>query len=163
MNSGYWINYRTGKVFRIDEHERWIRRWPNAKKLGIPEDLFNEFSEFEPEKDRNEFLMYVMEKAPVMRMRGHGSVYSFEFNTRRAKKPIESVWEFGMDYAGDYTSMYVVNFATKETVQMLFKDFNKFMVDGREDAIMRVAKKITLTRGDQDMVHFFGKENVNPL
>ena len=163
MNSGYWINYRTGKVFRIDEHERWIRRWQNAKKLGISEDLFDEFDEFTPEKDRDEFLMYVMEKAPVMRMRGHGVMYSFEFNTRRAKKPLEAIWEFGEDYAGDYTSMYIVNFATKETVQMLYKDFNNLMMEGREDAVLRVAKKIKLRRGSQDMVNILGEERVKSL
>ena len=163
MNSGYWINYNKSKFFRVDEHERWIRRWQNAKKLGISKDLFDEFGEFTPVEDREELLLYVMEKAPVMRMRGHGAQYSFEFNTRRAKKPIESIWEFGMDYAGDYTSMYIVNFATKEVVQMLFKDFNDLMENGRDDAIMKVAKKMKMRRGSQDMAYILGEEHVKPL
>ena len=163
MNSGYWINYSTGKVFRIDEHERWIRRWNNAKKLGIPESLYDEFDEFTPVEDRDEFLMYVMEKAPVMRMRGHGVVYSFEFNTRRAKKPIEAVWEFCEDYAGDYTSVYIVNFATKEQVQMLYKDFRDLMEQGRETDIMKTAKIFKIRRGSQDMASILGKEHVEAL
>lgn len=163
MNSGYWINYSTGKKFRIEEHERWIRQWRNAKKLGISSDLFDEFDEFTPVEDRDEMLMYVMEKAPVMRMRGHGGLYSFEFNTRRAKKPLESIWEFCMDYAGDYTSLYIVNFATKEKVQMLYKDFNNLMMEGLEDAVLRVAKKIRLRRGSQDMANILRGDNVEPL
>jgi hypothetical protein len=163
MQAGYWINYVKGKAFRIDEHEMWIRRWENAKKLGISSDLYKEFSEFEVKEDRDEFLMYVLEKAPVMRMRGHGATYAFEFNTRRTKKPLDSVWEFGMDYAGDYTNMYIVNFATKETVQMLYKEFNELMMNGREDAVLRVAKTFKVRRGSQDMRSILGKENVKPL
>ena len=163
MDAGYWINYAKSKEFRIDEHENWIRNWPNAKKLGIPEDLFDEFDDFEAVKDRDEFLMYVMEKAPVMRMRGHGALYSFEFNTRRAKKPLEAIWEFGMNQAGDYTSMYIVNFATKETVQMLYKDFNELMMEGRENAVLRVARKFQLRKGSQDMASFLGEDNIKPL
>ena len=160
MQSGYWINYVTGKMFRIDEHERWIRRWQNAKKIGVSSELFDEFDEFVPQKDREEFLLYVMEKSPLMRMRGHGATYSFEFNTRRAKKPINAIWEFGMDYAGDFTNMYIVNFATKETVQMLYKDFNELMEGGREDALLRVAKRFKMRRGSQCLSSVVGKENI---
>jgi len=163
MQLGFWINYSKNKTFRIDEHETWIRRWQNAKKAGVHADIFEEFSEYEPIEDRDEFLMYVMEKVPLIRMRGHGQTFTFEFNTRRAKKPLEAIWEFGMDYAGDYSNFYIVNFATKETVSMLYKDFEEIMMDGRESDLMRAAKKITIRRGSQDMQRILGKDNVKPL
>ncbi len=53
MELGFWLNDKTGKMFRIDEHERWIRKWTNAKKLGISKNGYDDFlKQFEPVEDR---------------------------------------------------------------------------------------------------------------
>ena len=140
MKEGYWINYRTGKTFPIDEHEQWIRRKGNAKKLGLPQRLIDAFDEFETKKDRDKFLTFLMQHAPVMRVRGHGNYITFEFSSRRRNGPMDSIWEWGLDNgAGPFTGMYIVNFATGEKTSIYWKDFKEAMEIEGADAVMRVA------------------------
>jgi len=140
MKEGFWINYRTGKEFDIDEHERWLRRKGNARKLGLPKKLTDGFGEFEPVKDRNKFLLFVMKHAPVMRVRGHGTYVTFEYSSRNRRAPMDSIWMWGLDNgAGPFTSLYIVNFATGEKTSVNWKDFKAAMESGGPDAVMRVA------------------------
>ena len=137
MEMGFWLNYRTGKEFRIDEHEQWIRKWTNAKKLGITKDVYDEMIEkFELRKDRDKMLLWLMSRTSIMRIRGHGVSVTFEFGSDSSKKPLESIWMWGEDYAGDYTHLHITNFKKKKVVNILYKDFKKYFDDGREDAIM---------------------------
>lgn len=142
MKDGFWINYRTGKEFQIDEHESWIRRGSNAKKLGLPQRVIDAFDEFEPVKDRDKFLVFIMQHAPVMRVRGHGNYVTFEFASRRRNDPIDAIWSWGMSNAGPMTGMYIVNFATNEKTSMYWKDFETAMERGGSEAVMRVASVV---------------------
>ena len=140
MKEGYWLNYKTGKEFSIDEHERWLRRGNNAKKLGLPKRVIDAFSEFEPVKDRDKFLTFVMQHAPVMRVRGHGNYITFEYASRRRNDPIDAIWMWGLkNGAGPFTGLYVVNFATGEKTSMYWKDFKEAMDEGGASEVMRVA------------------------
>lgn len=140
MKDGYWINYKTGKDFPIDEHERWIRKPANAKKLGLSKELMETFENFTPKRDRNKFLLFLMKHAPIMRVRGHGHYVTFEYSSRRRNPPIESAWLWGMENAGPFTTMRITNFATNETVEMSFKQLDELMESGGAEAVMRVAK-----------------------
>jgi len=142
MNLGFWINYSTGEVFRIDEHERWIRRWPNAEKIGIKEEIYKEYMEkFEATKDRNKLLVWLMGKVPVIRVRGHGSVVTFEFATERVRPVLDAIYDWGSQYAGSFSNFHIVNLKKNKTVDMLFKDFKKYYEEGREDSIMEECGK----------------------
>lgn len=138
MKDGLWINYRTGKDFVIDEHEQWIRRKGNAKKLGLPKKVIDGFSKFKPVKDRDKFLLFIMKNAPVMRVRGHGNYATFEFASRNRRQTMDSVWMWGEENAGPYTGLRIVNFATGEEVSMMYEQFEKLMDIG-PDEIMRHA------------------------
>jgi len=139
MKEGYWINYRTGKEFAVDEHERWLRRKGNARKLGVPKKVVEAFGEFEPARDRDKFLLFVLRRAPVMRVRGHGGQVSFEYASRSRRAPMDAVWLWGLGNAGPFTALYIVNFATGEKTSILWKDFEDAMEEGGVDAVMRVA------------------------
>jgi len=139
MKDGLWINYRTGKEYPIDEHERWLRRDNNAKKLGLSSKLIDSFEDFEPTKDRNKFLLFLMSHAPIMRVRGHGNYVTFEFSNRSSKDAVDSIWMWGLKNAGDYTNLYIVNFKTNEKTTILWKDFKDAMDSGGSDAVMRAA------------------------
>jgi hypothetical protein len=139
MKEGYWINYKNGKVFNIVEHETWLRRRGNAKKLGVPPNVIRAFSEFEPVRDRDKFLMFIMQHAPVMRVRGHGNYVSFEYASRDRSAPLEAIWDWAMDNAGPYTLLYIVNLVTKEKTQIYYQDFEIAMGDGGARAVMRAA------------------------
>jgi hypothetical protein len=144
MKEGWWINTRTGKVFQIDEHERWLRRDNNADKLKISKGIQKSFSKFKPVKDRDEFLLYVMRKADAMRARGHGSYVTFEYHSRSKRDPMEAIWMWGLKNAGPMTGMYIVNFATNEKTSIRWSDFLKFMENDDPDGIMRVAHKFDI-------------------
>ena len=137
MQLGFWLNYKTGKIFRIDEHERWIRRWDNAKKLGISESLFDEYTnKFKPSDDRNKMLLWLMNKAPIIRVRGHGSTVTFEFASSKIRPVLDTLYEWGEDYAGDYSNFHISNFKKKKKVDMLYKDFKELYENGQENRIM---------------------------
>lgn len=135
MKDGYWINYETGKNFEIDEHERWIRRGGNATKLGIPSFIQDDFEKYVQVDQRNEFLMYLMQNAPIMRMRGHGTYLTFEFSSDSIRKPLEAVYEFCSNRAGPYTQLIINNFAKKDSVQLNWKEFKQRYSD--DETILR--------------------------
>jgi len=142
MELGFWLNYKTGNVFRIDEHEDWIRRWENAKKLGISSNIYNKYTDvFKPKEDREKMLLWVMNNAPIIRARGHESSVSFEFSSVKVKDALFTIYEWGEDYAGDYTHMHIVNFKKKKKVDILWKDYKKYFDDGRENMIMEERSK----------------------
>lgn len=139
MKEGYWINYKTDKTVTIHEHERWLRSKGNAKKLGVPPRVISMFSNFKPEKDRDKFLMFVMKNAPVMRVRGHGNYVSFEYNSRARKDPMDAIWMWGQKNAGPFTGLYIVNFATREKIEINWNAFEESIERGGPDAVMKAA------------------------
>lgn len=143
---GYWANYETGKIFPINEHERFLRETGNAKKIGVPQRVVSMFKKFTPEKDRDKFLMFVMANAPVMRIRGHGNYSSFEYSSHSRREPLSVIWEYGKKNLGPMSGMNIINFATKENVQMSFQEFEENMQSGGYDAVMRVASAMTINK-----------------
>ena len=153
MREGYWINYRTNKEFPTEEHERWVREEKNAKKLGLSRAVIDKFVSFEPVKDRNELILYIVSNAPVMRVRGHGNYVTFEFSTRSRKRAaLDAIWTHLMGKAGPFTGMRIVNFATHDTIEMLYKDFEERMEQDDYEAVLRRATKIELKPKHQALV-----------
>ena len=147
MNEGYWINYDTGKEFPINEHERWLRTPGNAQKLGVPRSVIAMFKKFKPEKDRDKFLMFVMSKASVMRVRGHGGHVAFEYSSRDRQAPMDAIWMWGKRNAGPFTGLYIVNFGTNETTSIIYSQFEEAMESSGPEGVMRVAsEKFSLRR-----------------
>lgn len=140
MKAGYWINYDTGKEFPVNEHEQWIRKRGNAKKLGLSKKVMGALKEFKPVKDRDKFLAFIMQHAPVMRVRGHGNYVTFEYSSRSRNDPMDAIWLWGLKSAGPYTGLYIVNFATGEKTSIYWQDFKEAMDEGGPTAVMRVAK-----------------------
>jgi len=139
MREGLWINYKTGKTFPIHEHEQWLRGKGNAKKLGVPPKVISAFKKFKPGGDRDKFLLFVMKNAPVMRVRGHGQSVSFEYSSRNRHDPMDAIWMWGQRNAGPFTHLYIVNFATRESTQMFWQEFEENMEKGGAQAVMRAA------------------------
>ena len=139
MREGYWINFKTGRVFEIAEHEQWIRDLKNARSLGLPSGLIAMFGNFRPTRDRDKFLLFIMQHAPVIRARGHGDYVSFEYASRERHDPLDAIWIWGKQNAGPFTMFHIVNFATKENVEMIFQEFEDAMDKGGAEAVLRVA------------------------
>jgi hypothetical protein len=141
MVGGYWINYDRERTFQADEHESWLRSSGNAKKLGVPPNVISMFDKFKPMRDRDKFLMFVMQHAPIMRVRGHGDYMTFEYNSRSRREPLDAIWMFGKKNLGPFSTMLMVNFATKENTQMSFQEFEENMQSDGYEAVMRVASR----------------------
>jgi len=136
MTEGYWINYSTGKVFEIPEHETWIREAKNAKRLGVPE---NVHSLAENIKNRDKYLVFLMQHSPIMRVRGHGVEVAFQFSTHNRQEAMDAIWMWGKKNSGPLTWLSIDNFATRENIQMQFEEFDKQMDSGGAEAVLRVA------------------------
>lgn len=126
MKEGYWINYETESIFLIDEHEQWIRRDGNAHKLGISASTMRTaISQYTQFTDRNAFLTYLMRHAPIMRVRGHVDMVTFEFHSEGSELPIRTISKFGEDYLGPHSVLNIFNFASNTTWRGQLSDLAK--------------------------------------
>ena len=123
MKEGYWINYRTKKFFEIYEHEYWIRDEKNAWNLGLTKLLISRFQDFRPSIDRDEFLLYIMKSAPVMRVRGYGVSVSFQFWAKSPVEPLDAIRKWARKNAGPLTFLNIMNYGGPGSVQLSYKDF----------------------------------------
>lgn len=142
MTEGYWINYRNGKVIPIHEHETDIRNPATWKKLGFSVNDMEQFKPFKPGKDREKFLLWLLQKYPLMRVRGHGASVTFDFNNRSRQAPIDAIFDFGEDNLGPFSSLSINNYATRENVSMSFSDFESLMNSDGAEGILRVGSDI---------------------
>ncbi len=118
MKDGWWLNYRTGRWFPIHEHELWIRTGENARLLGGARGVARQFGRFRPVMDRNRFLLWLMEKTPVMRIRGHRGYVTFEFHARACRRPLQAIAKFAGAEATPPTCLHIVNLATEEAMDV---------------------------------------------
>jgi hypothetical protein len=125
MKEGWWINYRRGSWFPIHEHELWIRDEANARRLGVPRELFRRFGRFRPVADRDRFLFWLMGRAPVMRVRDHGEFVTFEFSSRSRRRPLAALAVFAGKETTPPTCLHIVNLATREAVAITAADFRR--------------------------------------
>ena len=140
MKEGWWINFRNDKMFGpLDEHERYLREGDNAKKMGIPQNVIDRFDQFEPVKDRDKLLLFVMQHSPLMRVRGHGVSTTFEYSSHERSAPLDSIFLFAKNNLGPYSDIVINNFATRESANMNFADFEETMDRGGAEAVMRTA------------------------
>ena len=125
-NIGLWINYNTGQIEEIDDHERWIRRGNNARKFGVPDDVISDFKDFVPAEDREKFLLFILDKSSLMRCRSHGNYVTFEFSSRRIEKPIAAIRKASEVIGlGMYSGMFISNLATGEQVSTNYLTFKR--------------------------------------
>ena len=136
MTEGYWINYNTGKMIEMPEHESFIRDPKNAKKLGVPPNVHTMAANI---KDREKYLLFLLLHAPLMRVRGHGASVGFQFATHSRQDAMDAILSWGKNNAGPMTWLMIDNFATKESTQMNFEQFEEQMDSGGAEAILRVA------------------------
>jgi hypothetical protein len=140
MREGYWINYETGNVFPIDEHETWVRNRANAKKLGIPASTFKQFPKFKVVDDREAFLVFLLKEAPVMRVRGHGIDTTFEYYNRQCGEALEAIREFSQKNGGPFSTLNIHNLATGEATSVVQNEFMELIDRGCEEIVRASCK-----------------------
>ena len=123
MKEGFWINYDTGQVFRIDEHEDWIRREGNPVLLGIDPRIERYFDQFTPKVERDVFLVCLLQMAPIMRIRGHRQSVTFEFAASDPEDALAMVERFCRHKVGPAMGLLIVNFADMSYLSTSWKAF----------------------------------------
>jgi hypothetical protein len=151
MQEGWWINYDTGKDFYINDHELWIRESGNADKAGVPKSVQKNFAKFKVREDREKFLVYIMQNAPLMRMRGHGVDITFEFYNRHSKAAIEAAYAAAHDYGGQLSTLNIYNLATNEFTSVTREEFDRLMDEDGYEGVMRAASQ-KFSRGSKAMM-----------
>jgi hypothetical protein len=136
MREGYWINYKTDKIVEMPEHETWMRDSKNSKMIGVPDNVHVIAANIE---DREKYLLFVMQHAPVMRVRGHGHIFAFQFYTHSRQDAMDAILVFCRRNAGPLSWLAIDNFATCENTQMTFEQFEEQMDSGGAEAVLRVA------------------------
>lgn len=112
MKDGVWINYATGHVEPITEHETDLRDRAVADRLSIPKTVFERFKGFKPDRDRVRFLLWVYANLPLMRVRGHGVYTRFEFSSQDETQPYRAIRRFAGQHFGAAMMMSIANFVS---------------------------------------------------
>lgn len=136
MTEGYWINYNTGKVIEMPDHELWIRDARNAKKIGLAANVHALAANI---KDREKYLLFILQHSPLMRVRGHGTEVGFQFATHSRQDAMDAILLFGKKNLGPGSWMMIDNFATKENTQMNFEQFEQMMDSDGAEGVLRAA------------------------
>ena len=124
MRDGYWLNYATMKWQTITEHETWIRDETNAKKIGVPPEVFGRFKEYVPHDDRIPLLTWLLEVTPLLRIRGHLEGITFEFSNLNVEAPLKGIAKWCRTCAGECSLLTIRNFATGGEHQVRWGEFD---------------------------------------
>ena len=151
---GWWMNWKNPeKRFYVHDHEDWIRQGDNAKKLGVPQNIINDFPKFERSTSHEAFLIHIMKHVPVMRVRGHGVDTTFEYYAHERQDPMWAVYMFARtEHAGPYSWLNISNLATREYTSITWQDFKKVMDEDGPEGVMRMASRKFSKKGES-MIH----------
>lgn len=142
MTDGFWINYSNGKVVKIHEHETDIRNPVVFKKLGFNVKDMELFKPFKLGKDREKFMLWLMHKYPLMRVRGHGIGTTFEFDTRSRQLALDAVLEFADDNLGEFSMLTINNLSTKESIDISFGKLKDLLDSDGVEGVLRYGNKV---------------------
>ncbi len=155
MEKGWWGNYATGKLYVIDEHERWIRRGRNAIKLGIPSTIRRTIPNYKEQDDRDKLIFDLMNIDPVMRIRGHGPYATFEFSSESLTEPLQLILKWGLHNAGSHLGLKIVNFGTKKSIFalhfVLYKDFKVKLMEEDFIALLNPTSYVRTSKGSNQL------------
>ncbi len=126
-DAGFWINARTDKYCRIDEHALWITNPVNAEKLHLSHEVIAAIKNLNWQTDRLEILLRVMEDGCI-RVRDHGDYITFEF-TMPTEEAIVSIGRFldETELAGPLSELRITNLKAKSGLRLHYTEFMNVM------------------------------------
>ena len=111
MKAGFWLNYASGKALLVDDHENFLRRPGNGARLGVSSKLVKEACA--RYTDRIPFLLYVMARAPLMRVRGHLTHVTCEFVADSDAEPLAALRKFAAQNLGEQMLLLIAELGKK--------------------------------------------------
>jgi hypothetical protein len=132
MREGYFICMDTGKAFSVHDHELDIRKVEFAKKLGISDNVFNQFSNYEPVKDRQKFLTWLLSNSKLVRVRGHGVHSVLEWaGAGNDKNALEAIHKWGKKVCGPCLMLCMINITSGKQYNSFWLPFDTSMKAGK--------------------------------
>lgn len=131
-NEGWWLNYSTGRIIPVTEHERAIRSVGAAIAMKVPPRLFSHFSKFTVGKDRERFLKWLMSRTPLCRIRRHGVTTTCEFHAKTDSVAYRAIAK-ACSRLG-LVALNVVNLRTGKCQQVMADDLARLRRTGRHPA-----------------------------
>jgi hypothetical protein len=124
VKEGYWINIATGQYERITEHCDWMKIHNNARKIGLPEDVFRQIEDIPNDYSgpRREKILRLVMSAGFVRVRGHGRWIAIEF-TAPTKDAMFACSPLLRQVCGPFTVLRFNNLETSESVGVTFQEF----------------------------------------
>jgi hypothetical protein len=123
MKEGAWINVATGRYEWITEHCDWMKNSMNAKKIGLPDNVFETIKDMPNDYQgpkRKQILLTIMD-AGFIRLRGHGSYIAIEF-TVSTKKALSACEPLLKQVCGPLTLLRFNNLSTNENVEATYRE-----------------------------------------
>lgn len=139
MKEGWWLNYETGRLFRVHEHEMWLREPGNGKRLGLPEALFRTaLYRYKAGEERDKLLTFIVTCFPVARIRGHGAYVTIEHSGWGVPDVIPAIKRFGRKQGfGPMLGLNIRVITTGEGHFGLWRDFPHFLSESPSACAMK--------------------------
>jgi len=141
MKEGYWININTGEKWKIHEHASFAKSHQGAAAMALPQSVRDEIAAYSSDfngKGREAIVIAVC-KAGYIRMRGHGTAWTFEF-WEQSNKALQTIQQLVAEWAGPYTHIQIHNLQNNEQWNNNAKEFLDCIKTGGFDAILCAAK-----------------------
>ncbi len=124
MREGAWINVKTGQFEWITEHADWMKNHENAKKIGLPDSVFEIIKELPNDYNgpKREKILRTVMAAGFIRVRGHGQWIAIEF-TAPTQAALRASAEFLRQACGPFTVLRFNNLQAGETIEMTYQEF----------------------------------------
>jgi len=131
MKEGYFIRMDNGTSFSVHDHEIDVRKKEFAEKLGIPDSIFNQFSNFKPVTDREAFLRWLLGQVSIIRVRGYSIWAGIQWGCCSDKQALASIHKWGKKVCGPCLMLRMCNVSTGMEYNSFWLPFDESMKAGK--------------------------------
>lgn len=142
-SKGLWVNYATGEIWEVNEHQTFLFSGDNRVKMGVPNWLWDKIEGKDDPDKRLAVLLQIIAGAPLIRVRQHGTLCSFEFSDPDSAQPLKAIAKAAEFLGlGNFSDLLIINFFTREEIYVKYKDFKEKFED--VEKISQLAESFSL-------------------
>ena len=141
MTEGYFVRIDTGRSYIINDHEIDIRKADFAKQLRIPNHVYKQFPNYQPVKDREAFIRWLLGQVPLARVRGYGVWVGIQWGYGNDKDALLAIHRWGKKVGcGPCLYLRMLNLTTHKQYDAFWLTFDTAMKEGKPIKSMEVTK-----------------------
>jgi len=119
------MNWKTGRIVPVNEHENAIRDSDTIKLLSVPRSVVSEFARYARGANKNKFVRWLMKRAPLMCIFKEGIKVTFEYASKSDTVPHAAVLLWVEECGTPNLSLRVVNLQTSRRIAESVDEFMK--------------------------------------